>query len=382
MPFSIPQFMIFLVVVLTVYIGGTYFVYRHLLWTSLPVTIRIALLLVSMAFPLGMTLFRMGESMITRAVALVGNYYLGALLYLFLLFLLSDLGLLIAGRLFGVVIPLSGKRLTVFSVVAVTVLLLIIGTVNERRKQITRITVEAPSSASLDRPLTLVFVSDVHMGTITTRSSIEKLAKMIMAEKPDLVLYGGDLMDRSMDEVAGRGYDSILRTVTAPLGVYAITGNHELFGGMKKNMDFEEECGARPLLDGGMEVGGFYLAGRLDHAVKRFGIKRKSLREVLQGNTKNLPVILLDHSPYDLQEVSHEGVFLSLWGHTHHGQMFPVNLITSSIFEVSYGYKRKGESHVFVSSGYGTWGPPLRIGTKSEILVATIIPGKKSVDIQ
>jgi predicted MPP superfamily phosphohydrolase len=111
------------------------------------------------------------------------------------------------------------------------------------------------------------------------------------------------------------------------------------------------------------------IVGREDRSIGQFaGKKRKSLHELLENVNRTLPIILMDHQPFRLDEAEKEGVDIQLSGHTHHGQLWPFNFITRRIFEVSRGYKKKGNLHVYVSAGVGTWGPPVRTGNRPEIV--------------
>jgi len=95
---------------------------------------------------------------------------------------------------------------------------------------------------------------------------------------------------------------------------------------------------------------------------------RKSVKDLLAGIDMTRPVILMDHQPFHLEEAERCGVDLQLSGHTHHGQLWPLNYITGAIYEVSKGYKKKGNTHILVSGGVGSWGPPVRTGNRPEIL--------------
>jgi hypothetical protein len=131
-----------------------------------------------------------------------------------------------------------------------------------------------------------------------------------------------------------------------------------------------EEHGIRVLRDSSILLdGGIVLAGREDRDISRFsGKNRKSVKELLQGRDMNMPVILLDHQPFNLEKAVEAGVDLQLSGHTHHGQMWPLNYLTKAIYQLSSGYLKIGETHFYVSNGVGTWGPPLRSGNRPEIL--------------
>ena len=151
------------------------------------------------------------------------------------------------------------------------------------------------------------------------------------------------------------------------MGVYGITGNHEYINGVDSSVNYMKELKVIPLRDSSITIdNGFVLIGREDRSK---GLKKRiPLKELVQNSEKNLPVILLDHTPFQLEEAMENGVDLQLSGHTHHGQMFPINLITSKIYELSQGYKKKGKTQYYVSSGVGTWGPPVRTGSRSEIV--------------
>ena len=107
-----------------------------------------------------------------------------------------------------------------------------------------------------------------------------------------------------------------------------------------------------------------YLAGRDD----KHNPNRKELKDLL-STTANKPVIVLDHQPYHLEDAANNNVDLQISGHTHNGQFFPANLVVKSMFELGYGYLRKGNTHFYVSSGLGLWGPQYRLGSRSEMVV-------------
>jgi len=157
-------------------------------------------------------------------------------------------------------------------------------------------------------------------------------------------------------------------------GLLAITGNHEFIGGAKRTIPYIESKGIRILKDEIVTIqGGIQLIGRLDRDSRRFyGKERLSLEELMKQIDKTKPVILLDHQPFRLEESEKNGIDLHLSGHTHNGQIWPLNYITRKIFELSYGYIKKGSTHFIVSSGYGLWGPRIRSGSRSEVLLINI----------
>jgi predicted MPP superfamily phosphohydrolase len=113
----------------------------------------------------------------------------------------------------------------------------------------------------------------------------------------------------------------------------------------------------------------FYILGREDRSVAQFtGKSRAPLKDLTKNLDNNFPIIMMDHTPFGLEEAQKNNIALQLSGHTHHGQMFPANLITKMVYEVSWGYLEKDKTQYYVSCGVGTWGPRVRIGSNSEII--------------
>lgn len=147
-------------------------------------------------------------------------------------------------------------------------------------------------------------------------------------------------------------------------------GNHEFINGVESSVRFGESLGIIFLRDEYIMIdSSFYLIGREDSSMLQFtGKQRKSLEEIVENISDSYPKILLDHTPFKLEQAVNNNIDLQLSGHTHHGQIWPANLITNLIYEISWGYKKKGNTNFYVSSGAGTWGPPVRIGSRSEIV--------------
>jgi predicted MPP superfamily phosphohydrolase len=167
----------------------------------------------------------------------------------------------------------------------------------------------------------------------------------------------------------------VLKKFSAPLGIHAIPGNHEYIGGhLGEFSEYLRDAGIDIHVDrADLIAGSFYLIGRDDRSGMRFsGSPRKALFELTSGLDPALPLILMDHQPYLLEEAEKEGIDLQVSGHTHKGQIWPGSLITKRIYELDYGYLLKGKSHFIVSSGFGTWGPPIRIGNRPEIVMIKV----------
>ena len=221
----------------------------------------------------------------------------------------------------------------------------------------------------------IAVASDLHMGTIVGRSRINKLVRMIQSLKPDLILFPGDLVDADLPPVLKNNVGKALKRLNAPLGVFAVTGNHEYIGGAEPAIRYLKLHGVQVLRDEYKTLAnGIVLIGREDLTKHRFtGKNRQRLTELMRGIPPLAPTILLDHQPARLRDGVKERVDLQLSGHTHHGQLFPLNLLTRMMYEKSWGYLKKGYTQIYVSCGFGTWGPPFRIGSRSEIIELTLV---------
>jgi predicted MPP superfamily phosphohydrolase len=190
--------------------------------------------------------------------------------------------------------------------------------------------------------------------------------------QPDVVLLAGDTFDGTPEMVIREDAGVEFDRLQSRYGAYAISGNHEYIGEREKPdavntiFGYMASHGVQPLRDSVALIdGSFYIAGRND----RMAGARKTIPELLEGVDRQLPVILLDHQPYHLEQAEQAGVDLQLSGHTHHGQMWPLNYITRKIYEKDWGFLQKGTSNFYVSCGAGTWGPPIRTAGYSEIVV-------------
>ena len=256
-------------------------------------------------------------------------------------------------------------------VAGLTLLIVVAGHVNAWYPRKVELTLNIPKNGNGLKELRVATVSDVHMGTIIGPRKTAKMVNTINEMNPDIILMAGDVLDEDVGPVIRQNLGDSLRKLQAPMGVYACTGNHEYIGGGEPSINYLEEHGIKVLRDTSVLINdAFYLIGREDlHANFRSDEKRKSIDELLKDVDTSKPVILLDHQPYHLDSVANTGVDLQLSGHTHHGQLWPFGYITNSIYEVSRGYKKKGNTHFRISTGFGTWGPPVRTGNRPEVVL-------------
>jgi predicted MPP superfamily phosphohydrolase len=217
--------------------------------------------------------------------------------------------------------------------------------------------------------LNIVAASDIHLGTIIRNSRLKYIVDKINNLSPDLILLPGDIVDEDVSSVMEQNMASILKQLNAKYGVYAITGNHEYIGGVQETVKYIRDGNVTVLMDSIEKIANsFYLIGRKDHSAISFGDSRDTLATILESADKSLPLILVDHQPFNLEEAQMNGIDFQISGHTHHGQLFPFNFITKRVYEKSWGYMRKNSTQYYVSCGVGTWGPPMRLGNRPEIL--------------
>jgi predicted MPP superfamily phosphohydrolase len=339
------------------------------LWHLIPVVPSVRPLLVILGvITLGSAFvaLRWGDKLPTGVTAflyLLGTSWFFILLYLLMAFLAVDIL-----RLFGV--PLARWLFDSWSgfgvLAAVMALIFTGGYLNYRNKKRVELRIELPESQRLERPLKIVAISDLHLGYTIGRREFAGWVERINAERPDLILIAGDVLDNRVRPVFEADLPTAFRQIRATHGVYAAPGNHEYIGGIGQALDFLQASGVRVLRDSVAEVaGGLYLVGRDDRSNRR----RKTLESLLQGVDAARPILLLDHQPYGLEEAEKNEVTLQFSGHTHHGQVWPISLITNALFEDAYGYRKKGGTHFYVTSGLGIWGGKFRIGTRSEYVV-------------
>lgn len=316
----------------------------------------------------------------TDVLIWTGSFWLAAMLYFFLLVVVFDIV-----RLVNYLIPFlpgSGTQqyinlkflLFTGSLLLVTALVAG-GFINARNPRINNFQITIEKKAPGLERIRAVVMSDIHLGTLIGNGKLERIVNKVNALQPDIILLPGDILDEDLEQVIRQNLGQTLLRLNAPMGVYGIMGNHEYIGGGAQAYEYLKSHGITMLRDSSITINGsFVLVGREDRDKPRFtGRNRLSLEALLDEVNFNYPVILLDHQPYYLEQAASLGVDLQLSGHTHHGQLWPLNFVTKAIYTVSKGYGKIGNMHAYVSNGVGTWGPPVRIGNRPEILNLEII---------
>lgn len=266
------------------------------------------------------------------------------------------------------------RQAAIAGVLYFSLIIVLTGYVNARLVRIKKLQMKVNKNAGALKNLKAVVVSDIHLGSIIGPRRLRALKNTINELNADIVFFPGDILDEDLEVVIRNDLGSLLREIKARYGIYAVNGNHEYIGGVNNADAYLSDHGINLLRDEARLIdNSFYVIGREDISSNRFaGRKRKALPELLDGADKSLPLIMLDHQPFSLNEAEENKIDIQLSGHTHHGQLFPFNFITKKVYEVSYGYKKKGDTHIYVSCGFGTWGPPIKTTARPEIVLIEI----------
>ncbi len=377
------SFLMFFLIVLSIYtIGNIYLFVRG--WQSLEIMGRqrvwfaVIFWIVALSFIVSQVLAMRGVSGGWLDVYfMVGSFWIAIMLYGFLFLLALDI-LRIIGWV-GNIRPdfiyqhYQLSKLVLFGVAClVFTTILGFGYRNARYPQVTHLELPVDKQAGHLDKLRVAMISDIHLGHVTGRKSLSRIVNVLNEQNADIILLAGDTFDGTPEPVIEKDMGVEFDRLRSKYGTFVASGNHEYIGereetnAVKIAFDYLASHHVQPLQDSSVLIdSSFYVVGRKDRAAGQ----RKTLPDLLTSTDKKLPIIMLDHQPYQLEKVEQAGVDLQLSGHTHHGQMWPLNYITRKIYEQDWGFLQKGKSYFYVSCGVGTWGPPIRTAGHSEVVV-------------
>jgi len=240
------------------------------------------------------------------------------------------------------------------------------GLLNARWIRIRRVPVTLPNLSESWRGRTALVVSDLHLGHVNGIGFSRRIARMAARLNPDIILIPGDLFDGTksdLDRLAAP-----FKELSPPFGIYFSTGNHEEFGHSERYSQALTRAGVRVLANDKVTVDGLQILG-IPYRDSTHLLRIHATLNAFRLN-RGQASILLNHAPNRLPIVEQAGVSLQLSGHTHGGQLFPFTWLIRRVFgEFSYGLQRFGGLQVYTSSGAGTWGPPMRVGSNPEIVL-------------
>lgn len=304
-----------------------------------------------------------------------GSFWIAFMFYLFLCLIVIDIFRII--NYFMPLIPqeisqnqVGIKKYLTIATAALVLILVLGGFFTTKIINVRHYEIFINKKAGKLKSLNIVMASDLHLGTINGKKFAYKLVDKINKLEPDIILFAGDIIDEDIKPVLRDNIGEALIKLKAKYGVYGITGNHEYIGGVNYAVNYLNAHKINMLLDSVILIDySFYIIGRKDRAINRFtNMRRIDLKDLVKDIDKSLPIILLDHQPFNLEEAEKNGIDLQLSGHTHYGQLWPLNYIIKKIYELPWGYKLKGNTHYYVSCGAAGWGPPARIGSLPEIV--------------
>ena len=326
------------------------------------------------------------NSPVKFALQAAGNVWLGFYLYFGFLLLVLLGAMLLIRRLGGRRIAKNWYGGILCFSLAVALAVTGYGLVHAQNTVVYRYDVE------VDKPgedMKVVLIGDLHLSVNSKLATTQRMVELINAEQPDAVVIAGDIFTSSYEGLAHpEQYAEALRGIQSKYGVYAVYGNHDveetLFGGFPispisqafrtaQMEEFFKDCGFTVLYDQVVDIGGVQLAGRVDGEKAGDGtVNRMTPAQLLSGIDQSLPVVVLEHEPKEFKALKEAGADVALCGHTHAGQMFPGNLVVPFFNENAWGYARVHDLETVVTAGVGYYGPPMRVGTDSEVSVVNL----------
>lgn len=331
--------------------------------------LRVSLASLSLAFiPATLLSFRFSNAavqLLYRAAAI----WMGFANFLFLAAWLAWLADIVLRFAVPDPMRLSDRPYIVGALLAASIATAIFGLINARRLRVRTVDIRLAKLPGTWRGRRALLISDVHLGHVNGAELAERIAAKARELNPEIIFIAGDLFDGS--KVDAEKMVGPLKGMRPLLGTFFVGGNHEEHGGAAKFEEAVRSAGIRVLHNECVNVDGMRIVG-VPYGSASYGLQARTFLEDLK--LKGGPAsILLNHVPNRLQIAEHAGVSLQLSGHTHGGgQFIPYNIITRRAFgEFTYGLQRFGEMQVYTSSGAGTWEPPLRVGTNSEMVLLT-----------
>jgi len=314
------------------------------------------------SYPLGRLLHGWALAVAATPLEYVGATWLGVLFLM-----LSALVVVELITLGGWVLSAQAPALRGWAIVAAG-LLSLVGLVQAQRPPVVRDYEVSLAGLPPERDgLVLVALSDLHLGALTREAWMKRLAQRVTGLRPDLVVAVGDVVDGGVGEV--EPLTPVLQALRAPLGVWAVTGNHEFYAGLERSVGLLSAAGYTVLRDRWVEVvPGLALAGVDDlTAREQFALTNRPLDKALSGRPPGA-TILLSHTPWQADAAAAANVGLMLSGHTHNGQIWPFNYLVRLRYPLIAGRYQIGGMTLIVCRGSGTWGPPMRLWRPNEIL--------------
>lgn len=358
---------IFLSLVISVWGGIHFYIYRRTLYffnIKAPETTYLAILffILFSSFPLTRVLLKLFLLPISFILYFASTLWIGIIFYLFFFALIGEIFWFVLAKVSGVPRHSVGVIILIL-----TTLTIILGFLEANNIAVRSLDINI--SKDKTRTIKIAMLSDLHLGLNINYLRLRKIIPEINKFSPDLIVIIGDIVDEEADRISQ--YIKIFSKLKTRYGLFAVTGNHEYYAGKETFLNFFKKAKIRLLRNEIVNLNGIEIAGVDDEAFLA-GKWEENLKKVLSGHKEELPLILLKHRPTGFDIARSFGVDLMLSGHTHKAQLFPFHLITSRVYRYFYGYHREGKMQIYITSGLGTWGPPIRVIARPEVVLITI----------
>ena len=322
--------------------------------------------IISSAFFIYQFLNKSLPHLVNKILAFISSYYLSFFLYLLILFPIAFT--------LTKILKFKNKKIDLYLISLVIVTLIVgVGTYFGVSPYVKKYDIKIDKPLK-DGALKVALVSDIHLGELIGNDRLDKLLAEVNSLDADVVLIAGDLIDSSLDPIIEDNMLTKFKNMKSLYGTYFATGNHDFFAGEASQLSaLAEENNITVLRDNSILINDdFYIIGRDDISSKSFSNERAPLENIVSNIDKNKLSIVMDHNPENVKDSEENNIDLQVSGHTHGGQVFPGNIITNALFPIDYGYGKFGNTNVVVSSGFGTWGPLIRVGSRSEVVLITL----------
>jgi predicted MPP superfamily phosphohydrolase len=354
---KIIAFSIFFSIFLAIYFGMHFYVFMRLSsWLAFRRNIwfYLAILIMGLIFPATSFIERFGDGFIARIFYTIGASWLGMLFLAFCAVLAWDIV-----RHF----IRAKASYAAMAIIAIVILLTIYGIINALFLNVKEIVVKMPN---LEKQTRIVQLSDMHVGTVHNSRYLEQIVKKTNSLSPDIVLITGDLVDGT-GQLSFETYKPLLKLEAK---TFFTTGNHEQYGGLERIMPIISALGIQALRDEVAEYRGIQIIG-IDNPGDNFAAGNPTISKIRFDKKK--PSVLMYHVPIGLEEANAAGINLQLSGHTHNGQIVPFNMLTRIFFPRTHGRYEYNGTVLYTTPGTGTWGPPMRIGSRNEITIIRLV---------
>jgi len=371
-------FIIFVSIALFVYASWNFYIFRRItVAAAVPGwygwALNIILLLLILSFPLTEILSgRLG--IIQGILPYIGGFWLGIMVYGLLFAVAIDI-LRLSDAIFHwfpdflTADKVKSGRIMLGLVGSFILILLAAGYFISLNPKVREVKIKLNNLPAGIEGYKIAMFSDVHIGALVRECRVADIVNKVNNTEPDLILIPGDLFDENPKHLIE--YVQPLKKLNAPDGIYAVTGNHEFYIGVQASRELMADAGIKLLRDETLVIENKLNLIGLDDITgsQQFRQFRKPVTELMIDADANLPTVLMHHTPVRIDEAAEAGIDLMVSGHTHGGQLFPGGHVAYLFYKVFPGLKKFGDMYFYLSTGAGTWGPPVRIGAPPEIVV-------------